>query len=369
MRTEPPSVAADVAVMLDFPLRHDASLAAGRSVRVSAVTSPLRPSARRAAVIVLAALGLSTCIGSGGGIFSPALAEEAAAGAAKPLVKPIGNSSIPVLVNDVPITAYDIAQRSRLMRLGGGKGGDQAAREELIDETLEMIEAQRRAVSVPGAQVDAAFASIAQRLKLTPAGLTKALAAQGIDAPSLKKRLEAQMAWQALVQRRTQLKAQVKSEEITAAVAEKGDPSTLKITEFTLQQIVFVVPAGSSGGAFAQRRKEAEAFRQRFPGCDQSLAKAKLLRGVVVKEIGRRDSTQLTGPDGEAIQKTPVGKTAPPNQTEQGIELIAVCASHDIQTSAAARVEAENNLYLKQAADLGKDYLKELRDRAIISYR
>ncbi len=277
--------------------------------------------------------------------------------------------SIPVLVNDVPITSYDIAQRTKLIRLGGGKGGEKAAIDELIDETLELLEAQRRGVNVPDAQVDFAFGSIAQNLKMSPAQFTKALGSQGVSADSLKKRLKAQIAWQQLVQQRTQQKAQVRTEDIAQAVLEKGDPSKLTVTEFTLQQIVFVVPQGSPASAYAQRSREASTFAQRFAGCDKSLEQAKQLRGVVVKDIGRRESTQLTGPQGQAVQKTPVGKVAPPTRTDQGVELIAVCATRDIHSSDAARAEVTNNLYFKQAEGLGKDYLKELRDRAIIEYR
>ncbi|MEJ0012517.1 MAG: SurA N-terminal domain-containing protein [Bauldia sp.] len=286
----------------------------------------------------------------------------------KPTGKPSGNSSIPILVNDVPITAYDISQRLKLNKLGGGKGTQADAQEELISETLELLEAQRRGVDVSNAQVEAAFATISTRLKMSPAAFTQALGSQGIDASSLKKRLRAQMIWGQLVQQRTALKASVKSEDIQAALETK-DPKSLTISEYTLQQIVFVVPSGSSAGAYMQRRNEANAFRQAFPGCDQSLNKAKQLRGVVVKDIGRRDSTQLQGPDGEAIQKTEVGHTSPPTQTSLGIELVAVCSAHSIQSATAARDAAENDLYLKQAEGLGKDYLKELRDRAIIQYR
>jgi peptidyl-prolyl cis-trans isomerase SurA len=362
--------------VVDSALRRGTSPLAGFAVGVKFVSTSLRQSTGRAAAILLGGLFLAACNSSGGGLFGAgpkpapvALVETDQPADAKPLVHPVSNSSIPVLVNDVPITAYDISQRVKLSRLGGGKATQQGAMEELIDETLEMIEAQRRGYTVPEGQVDGAYASIAQRLKLSPDGLTKALGTQGIDGSSLKKRLRAQIAWQALVQRRTTQKAAVKSEEVTAAIASKGDPSTLKITEYTLQQIIFVVPSGSSAGLLQQRRREAEAFRQRFAGCDQSLAQAKLLRGVVVKDIGRRDSTQLNDPQGEKVMATAVGKTAPPNQTDQGVELIAVCATRDIQSTSAARAEAENDLYLKQAADLGKDYLKELRDRAIISYR
>jgi peptidyl-prolyl cis-trans isomerase SurA len=286
------------------------------------------------------------------------------------LTKTISNSSIPILVNDVPITAYDISQRLKLMRLGGAKGATQkAAIEELIDETLEMIEAERRGVAVPDGQANAAFASIASRVKMSPDQFARALGSQGVDASSLKKRLKAQIAWQQLVQRRTQLKASVKTEDVTAALLEKGNPDAMTIREFTLQQIVFVVPSGSPPGVYVQRKREAEAFRQRFPGCERSLDEAKKLRGVVVKDIGRRDSTQLDGPEGEAIQKVAAGKTAPATQTKQGIEIIAVCSTRDIQSTSAVRADVENSLYLKQAEGLGKDYLKELRDRAIIEYR
>ena len=280
-----------------------------------------------------------------------------------------GTSSIPVLVNDQPITRYDISQRARLMSLGGTKGGEKAATEDLIDETLKMYEAAKRGVQIPDGPVDAAYASIARNLKMTPDQLSKALAAQGIDDTSLKKRVRAQMTWEQLVQRRAQLTAQIKTADVTQALLAKGDPSAMTTTEYALQQIVFVVPSGSPSGLYGQRRREAEAFRQRFAGCDKSLEQAQQLRGVVVKEIGRRDTSQLGGPEGEEIQKTPAGKAAPPMQTDQGIELIAVCSTRAIQSTAAVRAEIQDELFLKQSSELGKEYLQELRDRAIIEYR
>ena len=278
-------------------------------------------------------------------------------------------SSIAVLVNEDPITNYDISQRRKLMQLGGAKSSEKLATDELIDETLQMYEARKRGLKVDDAQVNGAYASIAQNLKISVSSLDKALAAQGIDPSSLKKRLRAQLSWQYLVQRRTQEKAQVKTEDVTSALLAKGDLSQMTLTEFTLQQIVFVVPQGSSSALYSQRKREAEAFRQRFKGCDQSLEQAKQLRGVVVKSIGRRDSTQLNGPQGEDIKKTKAGGTASPVQTDQGIEVVAVCATRQVQSTAAARAEVTSDLYLKQAKDLGKDYMAELRKAAIIEYR
>ena len=204
---------------------------------------------------------------------------------------------------------------------------------------------------------------------MTPDQLTKALASRGVDASSLKQRVRAQITWQYLVQRRTQQKAQVKSQDVANAILAKGNPSNMTLNEYILQQIVFIVPQGSSPALYTQRRREAEAFRQRFQGCDSSLAQAQKLRGVVVKDIGRRDATQLSGAEGEDIKKTPAGKTAPPYQMNEGIELIAVCSVKQVQSQAAARAEVTNELYGKQAKDLGKDYLDELRKAAIIEYR
>ncbi len=325
------------------------------------------------AALLLTVGGMSGC-SAVSGMFNrtPAVTVARTPGGDKPDV-PVdtlkGRSDIPVLVNDQPITRYDITQRAALMRIGGATGGEKAATDELVDETIKMYEAAKRGVRVPDGQVDDAYASIAQNLKMTPAELTKALAGEGIDSATLKDRLRAQLTWRQLVIRRTQAQAQVNTADVTKALLAKGDPKDLTTTEYTLQQIVFVVPSGSPNDLYAQRRREAEAFRSRFNGCENSLEQAKQLRGVVVKEIGRRNSSELQGPQGDAILKTSVGKAAPPTQTDQGIELIAVCSTRDIHSTAIAQAEVQNELLSKQSDEIGKDYLKELRDRAIIEYR
>src|SRR4029078_554511 len=95
----------------------------------------------------------------------------------------------------------------------------------------------------------------------------------------------------------------------------------LETTEYTLQQILFVVPKGSSAGYLAQRRREAEGFRLRFAGCDKSLDLAKGLRDVVVRNIGRRLANELTGNDGKEVRDTPAGKATRPVQIDQGVAL------------------------------------------------
>ncbi len=279
-------------------------------------------------------------------------------------------STIRIKVDDQPITSYDIAQRTGLLRLSGAPGGEKAAIEELINETLQFIEAAKRGISIPEGRVDAAIAEIAQHVKMSPDQLKKALGSQGVDIVTLRRRIKAQMTWQALVQMRTQMEGgSVKGSDITSALFEENDGGKAKTTEYILQQIIFVVPKGSSSGYVSQRRREAESFRGRFPGCDKSIDMARQLKGVVVKNIGRRTSDQLAGPDGDEIKHTPAGKTTRPVQSDNGIDLIAVCSTRTIDSNAAARTEVENKLLSEQNKNLGADYLAELRKKAVIEYR
>ena len=113
-------------------------------------------------------------------------------------------SSIAVLVNELPITRYDIAQRQKLMALGGAKTSSKLATDELIDEIAGNVRGQEAGPEGARVQVNDAFASISQRLKMTSAQFSQGLASRGVDANSLKQRLRAQITWQYLVQRRTQ---------------------------------------------------------------------------------------------------------------------------------------------------------------------
>jgi peptidyl-prolyl cis-trans isomerase SurA len=279
-------------------------------------------------------------------------------------------SSIRLLVNDQPVTSFDISQRSRLRRLARLDSSESATIDELIEETLKDYEALKRGVSVPEDRVDSAYASIAKGFNMSVQEFTRALNSEGIESTSLKKKLRSQMTWDALVQRRMRAEsAAVKGSDIMAALQSEEGAQAQTLTEYILQPIVFVVPSGSSAGQYAQRRREATAFRDRFKGCDQILDQAKQLRGVVVKERFRRDSSQLQGQGGQDIQETAPGKMAPPHQTDQGIELMAVCSKREFQSTGAARSAIENKLFLEQNSDLGEEYLAELKERAIIERR
>jgi len=291
--------------------------------------------------------------------------------AAAPL---FGASSIAVKVDDQPITSYDIQQRTKLLQMTGVPGGQKAATNELIDETLQFIEGAKMGVAISDGRVDVAIEDIATRVKMTPSGLAKALSEQGVDIETLKRRIKAQMVWGQLVQMRTRMKGgSVSGSDVTAEMfSESGGPAggDIKTTEYTLKPVIFVVPKGSSGGYDAQRRREAEAFRGRFGGCEALVDQVRQLKEVVVRPTIRRTSEELQGtPDGRDILEAGAGKLTRPQRSDDGYVMLAICTAKEIQSNAAARVQAENKLINEVNKDLGKEYLAELREKAVIEYR
>lgn len=278
-------------------------------------------------------------------------------------------ASIKVIVNGSIITSYDVAQRTSLFPLFGVKGGEKKAIEDLIDEALKLQEAERLRFNVPEAQVNAMFAGMGKEKGLSPDQLARELGRIGINADSIKRWIKVQITWRELVKAKVRHDTEVRTEDVMAAMLEKKNENKVTQTDYRLQQIIFVVPGGSSKNYVAQRRREAEGFRIRFPGCENSLAQAQGLKDVVVRNLGRRESGQLRGPQGDEIRNTETGKTTRPFVSEKGVELIAVCSRQDFQSDSAIRNEVENELKFEQAKELGEEYLKELRDKAIIQYR
>lgn len=288
-------------------------------------------------------------------------------------VAPAGaQTSIKVVVNDEPITSYDIAQRSRLIQLTARKPAGTARKmavEELIDERLKAQEAKRHGVSVTDAEVDQAFGTIAQRAKLNATTLAQALSRSGVNPDTLKTRIRNEMIWADIVRRRFRAQVNISEQDVVAAMLKKEKPTDAKTTEYSLKQVIFVVPGSSSAAQKGRRRQEAEAFRNRFQSCDAGIAMAEGLKEVVVKPVGTRLAPELPAQLLELLQDVPVGRTTKPIETGNGYELYAVCDKKQIDSDAGLRTEIEGELRSKEGELMSRRYLRDLRRDAVIEYR
>lgn len=282
------------------------------------------------------------------------------------------HAAIRVIVNDTPITDYDISQRARLITLTQRKSASAAkklAKEELIDDQVKLGEAQRMGVDVSQSEIDNAYANIARNVKMSPAQLNKALRSGGVKPETLKARLKAQLAWRRIVRSRFSGNIDVNESDIIAALKKTDEEDRKKSVEYDLKRIIVVVPKSSSGGFKSKRKRESNQIRSAFNNCENPGAVLSKYSEVVVQPIGRRLETELPGNMRDEISALEPGKLTKPSTTPVGFEMIAVCGKREIASDIAVRTELENELRAKEGENRSRRYLLEIRRRATIIYR
>lgn len=146
---------------------------------------------------------------------------------------------IAAIVNDDVISIYDLDSRISLLIATSNHEDTQANRKRLskqvlnrlIDEKLKMQEARRLNINIPRNAINKAFADMEQRNKLPKGGLSKLLAAKGVDRLALMEQIEADIAWGNAVNRTLRFEIQIGDEEIDEIIedirAGKGKPEYL----------------------------------------------------------------------------------------------------------------------------------------------
>jgi peptidyl-prolyl cis-trans isomerase SurA len=277
--------------------------------------------------------------------------------------------SIVAVVNGTPITSLEVSQRRNFVHLTQKKNLSQReVVDQLIDETLIIKEAARRHVSIPDSDVESRFGTVARGMKISPAQLTQALAQRGTSARTFKQTIRSQLLYQKLVQSRFNPMNAISEDKIASAMAERKG-SERETFKATLRQIIFVLPKNASEGLVAQRRREAQGLRSRFHSCESGLAMAHGLRDVAVKDPVIRNTAQLGEQTRQALNKIKVGQTLPPERTDQGIELVALCDKQAAKDDSGLRQEIQVQLAGERFKVEARAYILDLRQRAIIQYR
>lgn len=278
-------------------------------------------------------------------------------------------SKIAVVVNDTAITSYEIGQRARLLRLITRKSSSYTrsrAREELINEALQLHEAAQRGVTVSGAQVEQAYASIAERSKLTAARLSSILKSSGVNPKTLKDRLKAQIAWSSLIRSRFQATVKVHEQDVIYAMQRKKE-ETAKVTMlYDLYQVAFIIPRKSPKSMRSKQKSAANAYYKSFKSCDADLARMRGKTDIVVKRIGERLESDIRPQQRESLKGVEVNQVTKPQESAEGVLLLAVCGKRELQSDAAARSVVEDELKDKRGELLARRYLRDLRRNAVI---
>jgi peptidyl-prolyl cis-trans isomerase SurA len=280
---------------------------------------------------------------------------------------------VAVVVNGDPITNFDIEQRSKLLQVSTQKApARKDVIEELINEKLKIQLLKRYAIPDIDKDVDNAFANMARRMRQSPRDFTEQLGKSGINAETLKARMKADIVWTQIIRGRYQASFQFTERDIQSRIDAKNQQGTTTTAtasyDYTLRPILFIVPRGSPPEAFQTRAKEAESLRAQFRNCEEGIAIARSGRFVAVRPPVTKNSAELPPALRDILTKTEIGRLTPPETTQQGVEVYAVCSRKE-SDNALEKKEARDQLYSEVFESRAKAYLKELRSQAMIEYK
>jgi peptidyl-prolyl cis-trans isomerase SurA len=278
-------------------------------------------------------------------------------------------AQVVVFVNGEPITALDIAQRSKLIQMSTQKTpARQTVIDELINERIKIREGKRYSIDPTKAEVDRAFETMAKRMGASEDKLEQILASAGSSAQTLKTRIKADLVWSQLVRGKFQSSLQVQEKDILAAAPDTD--ANAKGVEYTLRPVLVVVPRGSGEGVSDSKRREAEGLRARFQNCEQGIPFARQLRDVAVREQIVRSSADLTPQLRKVLDDMEVGRLTAPEVTANGIEMFALCARKSTNSDDTPGMrEAKNKIFAERFDAKAKKFLADIRKTSMIEYK
>lgn len=276
--------------------------------------------------------------------------------------------AITVLVNDDPISDYDIAQRERFLALTTkaqpGPELKKKATDMLIDERLQIQEGRKLGITPDDEDVSTVVSDMASKNNLDEAGLTTALGRAGVNIKTLKDRIGAQLVWQGVVRQKFRREVQIGEIDVDRALEEEGSGDS----SVQVRQVSLALPSNADPRSVAAKMAAAEALRSRFNGCASVTDLARSVEGATVRTLQEQQTTTLSQPARLLVQNAKVGQMTPPTVMRAAIELYAVCGAR-VTADTQVREKTQRKLMNDEMLIRAERLLRDLRQDAFIEYR
>jgi len=242
----------------------------------------------------------------------------------------------------------------------------QHALDELIEERLKIQEATRLNVVAEKVDIDRIVNGMAERNKMTPAQFAEHIGKMGANIAGMRQKIKVSLSWGDVIRHLYGHQIAVTSRDIDrlVATAEGQDDVELRI-----HRILLAVPTNLDQKMVAKRMSDAEALRAKFDTCKNTSTLASSAGGARFDDLGVRRPGTISEPTRTLLLAARDNEMLPPALGEGGIELWAVCSRKIIKAEDAKRETAENELRQKEFEVLSKKHLKDLRQDAHIEYR
>ena len=281
--------------------------------------------------------------------------------------RPAFAQALAAIVNGDPITSTEVDEEMKFRRLIRQPATRGEALEDLVADRLKLRAANRAGVDANDTSFSQALNQIATRAKTTSTALLNDFQRAKLNIDLIRSHVRSAAAWNEFVKSRYKALS-VSQSEIDAAIAK--DASLAKgSTDYTLQQIVFVLPVGAGPGVVEQRMREAQALRGRFSDCAQGIPLARALPDVAVKAQVVKTAVSMSEGTRKALEQVQKGRLTNPERTISGLEMVAVCNRSEDGDTSSVRDTVQSNLMVERLAKEADRMYKELRDRAVVEKR
>lgn len=139
--------------------------------------------------------------------------------------------------------------------------------------------------------------------------------------------------------------------------------------ELQVQRISIALPKKMEEHGVAQRIEDAEKIRSRFSDCKSTADAATGIAGAKFEQLGKRRTSTISEPTRTLLLNASDGEMLPPNVQGSNVELWVVCGRDAIKGEEAKRTQVEGQLKQKEFEVMARRYLRDLREDAHIEYR
>ena len=286
---------------------------------------------------------------------------------------PAQASKVLVLVNDRPVTDFDVSQRMKLNGIIGGRRDRKSALRSQINAAVLETEARKLGIVIPDTQVDKTLRAMARNM----GGMAKmkaTLRKRGVRLRTMKDYIRSTILFRIMARRMgKKLSVKVDEKEVERKYRKIiSDPRLRPITIYNLRQVTLpvenVAPAMRQQLLYA-RMVEARQIMKRYKGCKRLRAATSGIFNVRISKPLQADPKRLPGPLRKAIRLAGTKRMIGPIRSRAGVQLIAYCGSRKI---VPPRPKREQIAAMVRSEAMGREIervMKELRKKAYIEYK
>lgn len=288
------------------------------------------------------------------------------------------STGIAAIVNDTPISALDIQKRTHLVIQSGNLPNTTKVQKSLapeilktlINEELQLQEAQRLNIIVTEEKIDEGFKNIAQANKKSVAAFTTQLQKANVALDSIRTQIKAQIAWNSVFAKSLSHKVRISPADIETYQAQLSKKIGKK--EYLMFEIILPV----------KNAKEGEPTYEKAKAIAHNIVTGKMPFPAAANQFSRAPSAQNGGALGWIEPKTlppelrKVVETMQPKslsvpiRSSTGYHIIYVAKIRTLSKQDLPSAEKIRKiLFAKRAERISMARLKSLRNAAHIDNR